>query len=142
MTNELKNWLESNEFDSADIEKIGENDSTALLITARKGLEALTLELLALGTNVNHKNKDGNNALWNATYAKSAPIVTALINTGIDKNNQNDNGATALMYAASNALEEMVELLLALDCDKNIENHDDYTALNLASTAKILKMLK
>lgn len=142
MTDMLKNWLDSNSLDAANIEAVGENGSTALLIAARKGEADAVSELITLGADVNKKNNDGNNTLWNGVYAQNKTIIRALVDAGIDKDNRNDNGATALMYAASNALDEMVELLLSLGCDKNIQNFDDYTALDLASTPKILKLLR
>ncbi len=142
MTDMLKNWLDSNGFDATNMEAVGENGSTALLIAARKGEADVVSELIALGADVNEKNNDGNNTLWNGVYAQNETIIRALVDAGIDKDNRNDNGATALMYAASNALDEMVELLLSLGCDKNIQNFDDYTALDLASTPKILKLLR
>ncbi len=121
MTDTLKKWLTDNGFDQNDIEAVGENGSTALLIAARKGEPGIVSQLIAIGADVNKKNNDGNNSLWNGVYAKNETIIRALVDAGIDKDNRNDNGATALMYASSNALEDMVELLLSLGCDKNIQ---------------------
>ncbi len=68
----------------------------ALIEAARRGDTDSVKALIAAGTDVNAKDKDGKTALM---AASNADCVKALIAAGVDVNAKNNNGETALSLA-------------------------------------------
>lgn len=137
-----KHWLHDNDFDQRNLDSPGKHEDTAIILACRRGEEAVVRELINAGTNINHRNMDGTNALWASLVADSYPIADMLIANGVDIDNQNENGATALMYAASNGKPRWVEYLLDKGADTRLQSLDDFTALDLANTVEILRLLR
>ena len=139
----LKTWMKHHGYDLADINRRGEHDYTALMRAAKDGEADIVAELLKVeGIDLNLRNVDGNNALWNACFANSHAIAEMLIAAGIAIDCVNDNGVTALMYTASSGREALTQLLIEAGADTTIRNLDDFTALDLASTYRTVKMLR
>ena len=142
MTNKLKEWLTSNEYDLNDLNSVGKYGNSALMKLCREGNIELVKEILSLGVDLNIKNVDGNSALWNSCFANSYACFNELIKAGIDIDSQNVNGVTSLMYCASAGKEDFVELLLKNGANCELENLDGFKAIDLATTSKIVKLLK
>lgn len=135
-------WLNHNEYDVKDINKVGKHGNSALMKASRESNIEVVLELIALGADLNIKNVDGNSALWNACFGNSFECFNALVKAGINIDSQNDNAVTALMYCASSGKEDFVELLLQNNANTQLESLDGFKAIDLAVTPKIVKMLK
>lgn len=135
-------WLEENDYDKSDINKVGKHGNSALMKAVREAKVEIVKEILELKPELETTNIDGNTALWNACFGQSYKCVELLVNAGIKLNTMNDNGVTALMYSASAGKEDMVKLLLEFGANKSLENLDDFKAIDLACTPRIYKMLK
>ena len=142
MTNKLKEWLISNEYDLNDINSVGKYGNSALMKLCREGNIELVKEILTLGVDLNIKNVDGNSALWNSCFANSYACFDELIKAGIDIDSQNVNGVTSLMYCASAGKDDFVQLLLKYKAKTDVESLDGFKAIDLAVTSKIVKLLK
>ena len=135
-------WLEQNEYDKNDINKVGQYGNSALMKCVREARHNIAKELIDAGANLEIKNIDGNTALWNACFGQDYNCVELLVKADIDLDSENDNGVTALMYSASAGKEDMVQLLVEYGANKDIENLDGFKAIDLAVTPKIYRMLK
>jgi ankyrin repeat protein len=138
----LKQWLEKNDYNLNDLNHVGQYGNSALMKVSREAKCNLVDELLQLGVELETKNIDGNTALWNGCFGGSYTCVKLLIEAGIDLDTKNDNGVTALMYCASSGREDMTKVLLEYGAKKDIENLDGFKAIDLATTPKIVKMLR
>jgi ankyrin repeat protein len=137
-----RSWLEANDYDPNDLNRVGKYGNSALMKAVREANTDVAKELLERGVDLEIQNIDGNTALWNACFGECDLCVALLVQAGINLDNQNDNGVTALMYCASSGKEEMTKLLLQHGADKNLENLDGFKAIDLACTPKIYNMLK
>lgn len=142
MTEKTQKWLQENNYNLSDINKVGQYGNSALMKAVREGNSDVTAEILSLTPDLEIKNIDGNTALWNACFGQDYKCVELLVDAGINLDTTNDNGVTALMYCASAGKEDMVKLLLEFGADKEVKNLDDFKAIDLAATPKIYKMLK
>jgi len=135
-------WLEENDYDKNDINKVGKHGNSALMKAVREARADIAKEILDTDPNLEITNVDGNTALWNACFGQDYKCVELLVKAGINLDTMNDNGVTALMYSASAGKEDMVKLLLEAGANKTLENLDSFKAIDLAVTPKIFKMLK
>jgi ankyrin repeat protein len=95
--------------------------------------------LLENGSDINGRNKDGNNALlWaSRTEGDLCYVVRLLLEYGSDINVQNTySGSTPLMYASSSGHKNIVKVLLEKEnkIDINKQNNKGETALMYASS--------
>lgn len=135
-------WMEQNDYDINDINKVGQYGNSALMKAVREAKSDVAKELIDAKADLEITNIDGNTALWNACFGQDYKCVELLVKAGIKLDSKNDNGVTALMYSASAGKEDMVKLLLEFGADKELTNLDDFKAIDLAATPKIYKMLK
>jgi ankyrin repeat protein len=135
-------WLEENDYDKDNINKVGKHGNSALMKAVREARSDIAKEILDTNPELEISNVDGNTALWNACFGQDYKCVELLVKAGINLDKMNDNGVTALMYSASAGKEDMVKLLLEAGANKTIENLDGFKAVDLAVTPKIFKMLK
>ena len=135
-------WLEENDYDKDNINKVGKHGNSALMKAVREARSDIAKEILDTNPDLEITNVDGNTALWNACFGQDYKCVELLVNAGIKLDTKNDNGVTALMYSASAGKEDMVELLLKFKADKTLENLDGFAAIDLAAFPKIYRMLK
>lgn len=142
MSEELKIWLEQNNYDLEDLDSVGKYGNSPLMKASREGNITLVNELILLKVSLNIKNVDGNSALWNACFADSFECFEALIKAGISIDSQNVNSVTSLMYCASAGKEDFVRLLLEYGANSQIESLDGFKAIDLSVTPKIVKLLK
>lgn len=141
LSEELVQWLQSEELDPCNLDwRIGNNE-TALMHAVREGRLAFCEELLGAGAGVDLTNGDNNNALWMACENGSPDIVAALIARRININNQNDNGATALIYAASLGRDAIVRQLIEAGANPMLKTLDDFTALDVANNQGVSRLL-
>lgn len=135
-------WMHANDYDAADINKVGQYGNTALMKAVREGRADITKELIDAGAELEIRNIDGNTALWNASFGQDYDCVRLLVEAGIKLDSKNDNGVTALMYCASAGKTDMVDLLLKYNANKELTNLDDFKAIDLAANPKIYRLLK
>lgn len=141
-SNETIKWLEENDYNSNDINKVGKHGNSALMKAAREARADIVKEILDTKPDLEIANIDGNTALWNGCFGQDYRCVELLVKAGINLDKMNDNGVTALMYSASAGKEDMVKLLLDFGANKELENLDAFKAIDLACTSKIVKLLK
>ncbi len=135
-------WLEENDYDKNDINKVGKHGNSALMKAVREARSDIAKEILDTNPELEISNVDGNTALWNACFGQDYKCVELLVKAGINLDKMNDNGVTALMYSASAGKEDMVKLLLEAGANKELKNLDDFKAIDLAVTPTIFKLLK
>ena len=135
-------WLEENDYDKNDINKVGKHGNSALMKAVREARSDIAKEILDTNPELEISNVDGNTALWNACFGQDYKCVELLVKAGIILDKMNDNGVTALMYSASAGKEDMVKLLLEAGANKELKNLDDFKAIDLAVTPTIFKLLK
>jgi ankyrin repeat protein len=135
-------WLEENDYDANNINKVGKHGNSALMKAVREARSDIAKEILDTNPELEISNVDGNTALWNACFGQDYKCVELLVKAGINLDKMNDNGVTALMYSASAGKEDMVKLLLEAGANKELKNLDDFKAIDLAVTPTIFKLLK
>ena len=89
--------------------------------------------MLAAGTDVNARDKQGRTALMYAVDKGSVLLVEALLAAGTDVDARDKQGRTALMYAVDKRSVLLVEALLAAQADPNVRALDEATALFMAA---------
>jgi len=141
-SNTTLQWLEENDYDANDINKVGKHGNSALMKAVREARSDIAKEILDTNPELEISNVDGNTALWNACFGQDYKCVELLVKAGINLDKMNDNGVTALMYSASAGKEDMVKLLLEAGANKELKNLDDFKAIDLAVTPTIFKLLK
>lgn len=139
---ELMIFLTAHRFDLEDLDAPREHGLTPLMRAALAGRAPLVAELVALGVEVNRRNRDGNNALWLACVAGSADSIRQLVCSGADIDNRNAAGATCLMYCASAGKADMLALLLECGADPLLTDQDDARAIDLAASRECLRLLR
>ena len=88
--------------------------------------------LLAKGTDVNLKNRQGYTPLHAGARHGRKAVVELLIDKGADINSKEANSKTALFLAAEYGRKEIVELLLAKGVDVNVATGGGENALSIA----------
>ncbi|MEJ2140800.1 MAG: ankyrin repeat domain-containing protein [Gammaproteobacteria bacterium] len=140
--NNLKDWLEKNNFVMDNINSRVENGMTPLMLATLHDNEKLLEKILSCKPGINLVNNDGNNGLWFACMNNNTRLIKLLIDRGINVDNVNVNGATSLIYAASAGKYDAVRCLVKSGANLEIKTLDGFSALDSASTYKILKYLK
>ncbi|ALG66864.1 ankyrin repeat domain-containing protein [Beggiatoa leptomitoformis] len=136
-------WLAQNAYDANDWTTVDEHGNNALAKAIMRDESAVAYDLLALNAiDLNHKNNDGNNALWFACFRNNISMIDALVKAGVEINNQNATGVSCLMYASSASKTDVVKSLLAHGADYRLKNQDDSTALDFVGNVEILRLLK
>jgi hypothetical protein len=78
--------------------------NTAIMGASRGGNEALVLELVKRGAEVNAKREDGRDALMWASYKGHTAVVAVLLNHGADPNTRNEDWTALGLAAATDKL--------------------------------------
>lgn len=108
--------------DALQVNTVDSNNMTPLLWAAGYG-QNLTVELLLrLGSNPNHKSRDGKTALMLASNKGYLHVVKTLIRGGANVNDTDVTGSTALMYAAYQDYSLIVEELLRNNANLGLVN--------------------
>ncbi|MBK8572451.1 MAG: ankyrin repeat domain-containing protein [Holophagaceae bacterium] len=89
-------------------------------------------EFVALGANVNARNKFSWTPLMLAALEGQTPIVCFLISAGADITAVNDSGVSALAYAALKGHSKTIQALLEAGAPLNVKPHGG-TLLGFAS---------
>ena len=110
-----EHWA-GNGFYAADSGMWVNRGDTAIMVASRVGNEALVLELVKRGAEVNARNENGYDALMYASILGHTAVVAMLLNHGADPNTRNEN-CTALGLAASNDYLPICLLLVARAAD-------------------------
>jgi hypothetical protein len=119
-------------FDVAGVAGLGEyvlRGETAIMLASKGGNEALVLELVKRGAEVNARNEIGCDALMNASRSGHTAVVAVLLNHGADPNTRNYNW-TALGLAAANDHLPICLLLVARAADLYAVNAVNGTGQN------------
>ncbi len=103
-----------------------------LIDAASAGDLARVRSLLAAGSDVNAKDKDGVTALMKASQSGRIEVVRALLEAKANVNAKLKNGSTALMYAMKNDHVDVVRALLAAGADVNAKDKDGVTSLMMS----------
>ncbi|MDD2716563.1 MAG: ankyrin repeat domain-containing protein [Candidatus Wallbacteria bacterium] len=108
-----------------------------LLDAAKKGDIPNIRGLMAKGTSIKLKTKDGYTALMYAAAANQLDTVNFLLDEGAEINEKDGkNGSTALIYATASGHKETVKTLLTRGADSSIANSAGKTALQIALDKK------
>lgn len=114
-------WLTKNGFTPDDWAHLDQYGNNAIACAIMRNETAVAEELLAAGVvDINHTNKDGNNALWFACFRDNIDMIDRLVAAKVEINNQNAAGATCLMYASSASKTAVVEALLKHGADYHL----------------------
>ena len=101
-----------------------------LINAAENGDLSRVKALLAKGTEVNARNKNGATPLMMAAYNGHRDVVEVLLDMGADVNAKNNVGMTALIAASYQGHVEVVQALLAKGADVNAKRTDGVAAAN------------
>ena len=87
-------------------------NQTPLIIAAFNGCTDIVKILLHAGSDIGHRNDQGENALISATQEGNIDVVKVLIHAGADVNQENSDGETALSLAIIlKQKKELIDLL-------------------------------
>jgi ankyrin repeat protein len=87
-------------------------DQTPLIVASQHGCKAIVELLLKAGSNIKHKNQQGETALLSAAQEGHVEVVKVLIAAGADVNEPNADGETPLHLAIKlRHKKELVDLL-------------------------------
>lgn len=117
----------------AKLEETNQIGETAFIVAGQNSRIDILLTLARAGANVLAKDQTGSNALFNAAFGNSNPMILGeLLILGLDLNEPNLLGITPLMVAAANPNYEITRFLLIQGADPNILDKEGRTALMLA----------
>lgn len=129
----------------ADVNAVGNEGETALILAARHHDESAIAYLLKAGADINAKDKLGQTVLMHACQAFTPISVVKLINAGASAtiNAKDDKGFTALMYAMTryHAAEDARQLIAA-GASLTEVNNEGQTALMLAAQTGNTELVK
>ena len=113
------------------------NDTTPLIVAARRGRDQVVEELIREGAHVNVKDNNQWNALYYASCFGHWSVVKTLCAAGADINVQDQWGVTPLMCAALWGSDEIVCELIRAGASVNVVTSSDwwYGGLAAGSTA-------
>ena len=114
------------------IEVRNSGGESALMLAALRGQEALVVELVARGAQVNHR---GWTALHYAATGGHARVAAFLIGAHADVNAESPNGSTPLMMAAMYGNAATVKFLLESGADPEVRNDQGLSAEDFAVRA-------
>ncbi len=109
------------------------NAADNIIMAAERGSVDGVKNFLAAGADINSQDKDGNTALYAASYNGWAEAVKELLTQKADINLANNAGETPLFAAVENNQPEIVDLLLKAGADTNIQNKKGISLVELAS---------
>ncbi|RLA71506.1 MAG: hypothetical protein DRG30_08490, partial [Epsilonproteobacteria bacterium] len=115
-----------------DVNAMGRNGNTPLIMCAVHNYEKSAKVLLDAGANKDIQNKRGRTALYTSTVLKSYETAEILLANGAHGNLKTKNGNSPLINALLENDYEMVSLLLKYSIDPNISNKQKDTVLHLA----------
>ena len=115
--------------EGGDINAVNSVGDSALVAAAWGGHEALVLELMQRGADV---QRFGPAALRRAANSGHAGIIRRLVAHGVPVNGRDGSGWAPLMFAAWQNNDVAVRTLLVLGADKNIKENTGKTALDWA----------
>lgn len=98
--------------------------------------------LVTKGADVNLRDKDGRNPLFNAIICNGHRILEYLLHEGADMNCADNAGITPLLLAVSLDRTESARILLESGADKTIRNGQNKTAYELALEKGYLESAK
>jgi len=98
-------------------------------------------KLIKADSNIKHKDKNGEIALFYAIKKGKVETIGQLIRAGIDINETDKYGYTPLMISISNNYNHKIYELLKFKPDLNIKAKDGYTALQLCKDIRVKKLL-
>lgn len=116
----------------AQIAKEKAQRETLLIEAAGKGDVALVKDLIAKGTDVNIKDREGNTPIMPAAGWNRVEVIKALLSKGASINAKNRYSDTALMRASKYGHVEAVQALLAAGALINEKNNGNQSALMIA----------
>ncbi|CAJ1374902.1 unnamed protein product [Effrenium voratum] len=125
---------------SAEVNYVGPNCRTALLLAAKMGFVEVAQYLVEKRADVQHQDADGCTALMRAAAANHTKLLQLLLDCEAEVNTMSDEG-TALTRAAGGAL-EAAELLLAHRAEVDAKGVDTDTALTLAVRSGLLPVAR
>ena len=125
-----KAWLDA----GFDINTIGQNGYTALMLSASSGNSSAVQYLLEQGSNVVLTDTAGNTALMLACQNGNVVVIKQLLQAGSDINAQNNLGYTPLITAIFGGKDDVVDLLISSGANVNLLTKKNNNALMEATT--------
>ena len=128
-------------------EKWADDDEIQLIMSARNGSLQDVQHYISKGTNVNAKNKYGNNSLIFAVRSGHIEVARELLKSpNIDINCVGESNYTPLHWSINKGLNEIIMILLDKKCNVNIAGNANELPLHLAAKKQdvsvILLLLK
>lgn len=105
-------------------------DSGLILALREESMEVFDVLVKARGINLEHRMRNGDNALMIAVWKQNQKAVTALLNYGAHVNRR---GWTALHYAAAKGDNKIVRMLLDQSADLDARSPTHITPLMMAA---------
>jgi len=115
-----------------DVNQIGENGWTPLMVASFNGNEEAALLLIQAGASLRVRDKNGYAPIHWAAMNGFVKVVNVLLVKGAAVNVRNNFGWTALLHAASRGHVAVVDLLLLSRADTNIPDEEGWTPLHKA----------
>lgn len=118
----------------ADIHALRPDSTTALHLSAERGLYEVVRLLLDKGARIDARNSEGETPLIVATENGRSQIAALLLEKGADPNAAAKDGRRALHEASRNGLSDLVSALLSRGADPNVrESHFGWSPLHIAA---------
>lgn len=118
-----------------------ENGFTPLIVAVYRKQEAVVLQLLRLGANVDDNSPEGP-AIVAAAYKSDINGCRLLLKHGASVDLANEEGVTALMYASMNNQPDLVNLLLNAGANPNKLSKNGQSALSFAKKYGFTELVK
>ncbi len=141
--NELKPLCQILIEHGTNVNKIGPDGFSVLMIAMNKGLEFISLLLIEAGADLTYTDQKVGAVIHVAASMNMPNILSKILNSGVDPNLKKSNGGyTPLHFAVANNQFENVKLLMAARADPSISNDYGQDALALAKIDSIIDLLK
>ena len=117
----------------ADVNEVGDFDTTALIRATYQGSKEIAEFLLTNGANPNAVDMGGASALHIAAREGYADIAKMLVKAGADVDLEDDEGNTPLMRASAEGNERLAKLLVMAGAEVNKTNDSGESAIVYAA---------
>ena len=112
---------------------IDKNIISPLMLAVRHGHTDIVHFLIAVGADINHKDRNGNTALQIACDKKRTDIVKLLLDSGAQTNIENNSRSTPLLSAVTQGSLEIVTLLVSSGANVNASDKDGLSLCMVAA---------
>ncbi|MDD5329164.1 MAG: ankyrin repeat domain-containing protein [Sulfuricella sp.] len=125
-----------------DINHVGENGWTPLMIASFNGNESIAKLLIEKGADIHARDNAGYSPIHWAAFNNFAEVTAILLRRGVNPNSANRYGWTPLLQAAARGHVAVVEMLLAKSAHANQCDEEGWTPLHKATANGHLAIAK